>query len=81
MTVYQLKNTMTDEEFKDWREYDKLEPLHGTDLSLARITMMIAAFMGQKNIEFNDFYVHKKPEVAQHLSPKALNDALTGMFT
>ncbi len=77
---------MTADEFQDWREYDMLEPLHGTDLTLARMSMMMAAFMGQKDVNFEDFYIHKvppEPETpkSKEEAGKELNNALQGLFT
>ncbi len=63
MTVYQMRETMTEEEFNSWMAYDRMEPLHSTDMELAQIAMMVAAFMGQKDVKFEDFYIHKQPHV------------------
>ncbi len=62
MTKFQMQESMTEEEFNSWMEYDRLEPLHSTDIELAQIAMMVAAFMGQKNVSFEDFFIHKSPE-------------------
>ncbi len=73
---------MTDEEFKGWVEYDKMEPIHGNTLAMARLSMMAAAFMGSKNIEFDDFYVNKAPKPPKkEQNASQLDNALVGMFS
>ncbi len=59
MTVYQMRESMTSEEFMDWMEYDRYEPLHSTDIQLAQLSMMAASFMGAKGAKFIDYYVHQ----------------------
>ncbi len=85
MTVRQLKGSLTQEDFDKWRYYDSMEPLHGVPLSLAQLGMMMSAFMGSKNTNFEDLYINKAhppniQEKAQN-DGAALNNALVGLFS
>ncbi len=85
MTVRQLKGSLTQEDFDKWRYYDSMEPLHGVPLSLAQLGMMMSAFMGSKNTNFEDLYINKAHPPEFHEENKAtgqnLNDALVGLFS
>ncbi len=74
MTVYEMKSKITSEEFDKWQQYFDLHPIHATDLQLTKLTMLAAAFAGQKNIEFADFYLHKTVEQPKHKQEEVSND-------
>ncbi len=85
MTVRQLKGSLTQEDFDKWRYYDSMEPLHGVPLSLAQLGMMISAFMGSKNTNFEEMYINKSqaPNIQEKTRDDgaALNNALVGLFS
>ncbi len=62
MTIHQMKSSITEEEFLKWQEYMRLNPKHATDIQIAQLTLLASAFMGNKDAEFDDFYVHRQPE-------------------
>ncbi len=70
MTHHQMKSSITESEFLMWVEYMKLNPIHATDLQITKLTMLAAAFAGQKDIEFDDFYTHSEPERPKQCSLK-----------
>ncbi len=57
-----MMNSLTADEFNDWMEYEKLEPTHGMTMEIAHLAMMVASFMGQKDVHFDDFYINKDPK-------------------
>ncbi len=62
MTIHQMKSSITEEEFLKWQEYMRLNPKHATDIQIAQLTLLASAFMGNKDAEFADFYVHREIE-------------------
>ncbi len=62
MTLHQMKSSITDEEFKKWQEYMMVNPSHATDIQIAQLTLLVSAFMGNKDASFDDFYVHRPQE-------------------
>ncbi len=85
MTVYQMKNSLTVDEFNQWVIFDRMEPMNGQAIELAQILTMMSAFMGSKNSTFEDFYINKTPtpfvtQVEKQDDKKALNTTLSGLF-
>jgi hypothetical protein len=79
-TVTHLENSMTAQEFEEWKVYMAYEPYNPLELQLASLLTMMSNYLGSKR-KVDDFMVSSKINKSQKpLSGKELNNLIKGMF-
>lgn len=62
-TVFEIENTMSINELREWAEYLSQEPVNSTEIQLALLTSVAANMMGGKS-KIDDFLItsYKPPK-------------------